>query len=284
VRTIAFLLVASLLLQGCGASAVSPSATPVLPAFQVTGSPATIAAFSLASVATDGATPIYPLFETPSIPTNQGNLGVALWGTKDSGGNITSVTQAEISGLGGGTGTVHVFFNATSQPVLFVDDSSSYSIAVTGENTVQPLITLCDPNGTPDVSTTLTTSGATAQAGAVATGGSCTTTAVKTTLSSIRRADGVPQTVVSSFGNIASLITAGSYVGGFAFAVGAILKFKAHKDNPTQIPIGTPIALVFIAAALLFLPSILSVSGTTTFGSSSLVAVDGLLPLYELTP
>ncbi len=28
-------------------------------------------------------------------------------------------------------------------------------------------------------------------------------------------------------------------------------------DNPTQIPIGTPIALVFIAAALLFIPSVL---------------------------
>jgi hypothetical protein len=28
-------------------------------------------------------------------------------------------------------------------------------------------------------------------------------------------------------------------------------------DSPTQIPIGTPIALVFIAAALLFIPSVL---------------------------
>jgi intracellular multiplication protein IcmD len=38
------------------------------------------------------------------------------------------------------------------------------------------------------------------------------------------------------------------------------MKFKQHKDNPTQTPIGTPIALVFIAAALLFLPSILGVT------------------------
>jgi hypothetical protein len=29
-------------------------------------------------------------------------------------------------------------------------------------------------------------------------------------------------------------------------------------DNPTQIPIGAPIALTFIAAALLFIPSVLS--------------------------
>ena len=73
--------------------------------------------------------------------------------------------------------------------------------------------------------------------------------------------------ITQSFKNIAKLITAGSYLAGLGFSVGAIMKFKQHKDNPTQIPIGTPIALVFIAAALLFLPSILSVTGSTMFGS-----------------
>ncbi|MDF1645819.1 MAG: type IV secretion protein IcmD, partial [Legionellaceae bacterium] len=63
------------------------------------------------------------------------------------------------------------------------------------------------------------------------------------------------------------LITAASYLAGLGFSIGAIMKFKQHKDNPTQIPIGTPIALVFIAAALLFLPSILGVAGATMFGS-----------------
>lgn len=72
--------------------------------------------------------------------------------------------------------------------------------------------------------------------------------------------------ITSSFESLAKLITAGSYLAGLAFAIGAIMKFKQHKDNPTQIPIGTPIALVFIAAALLFLPSILGVTGATMFG------------------
>ena len=75
--------------------------------------------------------------------------------------------------------------------------------------------------------------------------------------------------IVLSLSNLAKLITAGSYVGGFGFAVGAILKFKAHKDNPTQIPVGTPIALLFIAAALIFLPSIFGVSEKTIFGGSA---------------
>ena len=73
--------------------------------------------------------------------------------------------------------------------------------------------------------------------------------------------------ITSSFSNLTKLITGGSYLAGLGFSIGAIMKFKQHKDNPTQIPIGTPIALVFIAAALLFLPTILGVTGNTMFGA-----------------
>lgn len=79
-------------------------------------------------------------------------------------------------------------------------------------------------------------------------------------------------TIVKSFENLTKLITAGSYLAGLGFSIGAIMKFKQHKDNPTQIPIGTPIALIFIAAALLFLPTILSVTGATMFGNNAQTA------------
>jgi intracellular multiplication protein IcmD len=75
--------------------------------------------------------------------------------------------------------------------------------------------------------------------------------------------------ITGSFGNLAKLITAMSYMAGLAFAVGAIMKFKQHKDNPTQIPIGTPIALLFIAAALLFLPTVLGIAGKSIFGDDA---------------
>jgi intracellular multiplication protein IcmD len=78
---------------------------------------------------------------------------------------------------------------------------------------------------------------------------------------------GMASQITKSFVNLTKLITAGSYLAGLGFSIGAIMKFKQHKDNPTQIPIGTPIALIFIAAALLFLPSILGVAGVTMFGS-----------------
>ena len=79
---------------------------------------------------------------------------------------------------------------------------------------------------------------------------------------------GMASSITLSFKSLAKLITAGSYLAGLGFSIGAIMKFKQHKDNPTQIPIGTPIALVFISAALLFLPSILSVTGNNMFGTS----------------
>ena len=72
--------------------------------------------------------------------------------------------------------------------------------------------------------------------------------------------------ITGTFKSVTRLVTAGSYLAGLAFSISAIMKFKQHKDNPTQIPIGTPISLVFIAAGLLFLPSILNVAGFTMFG------------------
>jgi intracellular multiplication protein IcmD len=85
----------------------------------------------------------------------------------------------------------------------------------------------------------------------------------------------VAKQVVASFQDLAKLITAVSYVAGMGFAIGAIMKFKMHKDNPTQVPIGTPIALIFIAAALIFLPTIFKVAGDTLFGTGTTELVGG---------
>lgn len=78
----------------------------------------------------------------------------------------------------------------------------------------------------------------------------------------------VADTATQNLKAVAQLITAASYVAGMAFAVGAIVKFKAHKDNPSQIPIGTPIALLFVGAALIFAPSVFNIAGSTLFGAN----------------
>lgn len=82
----------------------------------------------------------------------------------------------------------------------------------------------------------------------------------------------VAASVTETFKSIAQLITATSYIAGLGFAIGAVLKFKQHKDNPTQIPIGTPVALLFVAAALLFLPSIMETAGATLFGEKAAIS------------
>lgn len=108
--------------------------------------------------------------------------------------------------------------------------------------------------------------------GLLALAGVTVGTAALAAASGVTGIGSVAQNVTTNLANVAKLITAGSYVVGMAFAVGAIVKFKAHKDNPTQIPIGIPIALLFVAAALIFLPTIFKVSGSTLFGQSGTVA------------
>jgi len=76
-------------------------------------------------------------------------------------------------------------------------------------------------------------------------------------------------TITKSFEGLAKLITAGAYMAGIGFVMASMLKFKAHKDNPTQIPIGTPIALLFVGSALIFLPHIFIIAGYTIFGGTS---------------
>lgn len=82
--------------------------------------------------------------------------------------------------------------------------------------------------------------------------------------------------ITGNFADVARLITAASYIAGLGFALSSLLKFKQHKDNPQQIPIGTPIALLFIGAALVFLPTIIGVANQTLFSGSGSGSVGGV--------
>ena len=79
---------------------------------------------------------------------------------------------------------------------------------------------------------------------------------------------GIASNVTGSFSSVVSLMIAVSYLLGVGFAGAAIFKFKQHKDNPTQIPIGTPIALLVIGIMLIFLPGLIGPIGQSIFGSS----------------
>lgn len=75
--------------------------------------------------------------------------------------------------------------------------------------------------------------------------------------------------VTSSFQGIGQLILAAAYVAGFALVLAAIFKFKQHKDNPQQVPMGTPVALLAIGVVLVFLPSLFGPAAQTVFGDEA---------------
>ena len=82
----------------------------------------------------------------------------------------------------------------------------------------------------------------------------------------------VAKNVTDTFSNMGLMLTGLSYVAGLAFAIAAILKFKQHKDNPQQVPVGMPLGLLAVAAGFLFLPTLMGVTGQTLFGSSKTTA------------
>jgi intracellular multiplication protein IcmD len=79
----------------------------------------------------------------------------------------------------------------------------------------------------------------------------------------------IATTITQSFSGLSKLITAGAFLAGIGFAMAAILKFKAHRDNAQQVPIGAPIALLFVAAALMFLPTVYGSIGVSVFGTEA---------------
>lgn len=73
--------------------------------------------------------------------------------------------------------------------------------------------------------------------------------------------------ITGSFLQLGKLMAATSYLAGFGFAIAGVFKFKQHKDNPTQIPMGTPIALLAVGIILIFLPGIIKPAGVTIFNA-----------------
>ena len=85
----------------------------------------------------------------------------------------------------------------------------------------------------------------------------------------------IAEKVTGSFAKLGKLMVAVAYLAGFGFTIAAIFKFKQHKDNPTQIPMGTPIALLVVGIVLIFLPGIIKSGGATVFGEKAQESAGG---------
>lgn len=81
--------------------------------------------------------------------------------------------------------------------------------------------------------------------------------------------------VTKSFSQFGKMMIGLAYVSGIGFGISAVFKFKQHKDNPTQIPISTPFALLGVSCLLVFLPGIYTPAGATLFGDTELARGGG---------
>jgi intracellular multiplication protein IcmD len=79
----------------------------------------------------------------------------------------------------------------------------------------------------------------------------------------------IASNITGQFSALGQLVLAVAFLGGIGFIMAAIFKFKQHKDNPTQIPLGTPIAMLVIGAFLVFMPSLIAPAGVTIFGATN---------------
>ena len=80
---------------------------------------------------------------------------------------------------------------------------------------------------------------------------------------------GIADSVASNLSSVAELISQVAFVAGLGFFVSSVFKFKQHKDNPTQVPIGTPMSMLAIAAALMFMANFIAPLGETLFGADA---------------
>lgn len=73
--------------------------------------------------------------------------------------------------------------------------------------------------------------------------------------------------LAGQYSSIGLLIVAVSAISGLGFGIAAAYKFKQYKDNPTQIPIGTPVALLVVSVLMWFMPAIVRPAAKSMFGS-----------------
>ncbi len=80
---------------------------------------------------------------------------------------------------------------------------------------------------------------------------------------------GMANNLSSQFTAIGELMTGTAYIAGIGFGIAAIFKFKQHKDNPTQVPIGTPFAMLAISVLLVFLPGLYKPAAKSIYGKTT---------------
>lgn len=81
--------------------------------------------------------------------------------------------------------------------------------------------------------------------------------------------EGIVEKVTTSLTSVVQLVSMVAYVAGFMFILAAVMKFKQHKDNPTQVPVGTPVSMLVMGAVLMFAGNFIRPLGESIFGADA---------------
>lgn len=77
------------------------------------------------------------------------------------------------------------------------------------------------------------------------------------------------------FPSLMLLVTGGAYIAGLGFAIAAMTKLKAVKDNPQQNPVTMPLAYLAVAVLLVFMPDLIDPTASTLFGTGDDFSQEG---------
>ena len=77
--------------------------------------------------------------------------------------------------------------------------------------------------------------------------------------------------IISQMDDIAALFVALSFICGIATVINSLFKFKQQRENPTQIPIATPIVMFFAGIFLIYIPSLIDTGQYSIFGEDGIL-------------
>ncbi len=80
---------------------------------------------------------------------------------------------------------------------------------------------------------------------------------------------GMAQSILVPIDAMTGLMYKICYVLGGAMIVGSGIQYKAHRDNPQQVPLNRPIFLLLVGLVLIALPLIAQLSAAASAASSS---------------
>lgn len=78
----------------------------------------------------------------------------------------------------------------------------------------------------------------------------------------------VASNLQTSLSSVGTMLATASYVIGIGMFMVAVFQLKQHKENPTQTPLSKPMLFFVVAGSLLFMPTLMGVTGGSLFGTA----------------